>query len=162
DRRQHVLQIVRPLQRDLAERHDFAGGGLVPVSNLAGFDERTPFYFPFPAEPDFLPRGALRKPRRSRIISIEHREVAGRLVLKNPRFGIHVSLEIAVTVEMIGSDVEHHADLWVKAINRPQLKAGDLQNYPTVRRGFLHHGDSGSSDVAAHQSLDATRRNHLA
>src|SRR5437588_164487 len=151
DSGKHVLHVMRTLEWDLGDRHDFPFAIAVAEENADITRECALLYLSLAAEPENLRLGPLRHRHASRIVGVEHREIIPRLVLEDTRLGRHVDFESAVPVEVIGRDVEHDCHLGVKGVNGFKLKAGDFKNYDRLRLGPGHQRYGRSSDISAHQ-----------
>src|SRR5260370_17045002 len=54
-----------------------------------------------------------------------------------------------VAVEMVGRDVQGHADLRAKAADGFELEAGKLEHVPLLRPRRIDHGGNRGTDIAA-------------
>ena len=50
----------------------------------------------------------------------------------DPGLRRHVGFERAVTIQVVGLDVEHHGNMRAKAVHGFKLKAGKLEDIPCV------------------------------
>src|ERR1051326_2910907 len=115
--RQNILDVVQTLQRDLGGEHDFLNSIWAAEEESSILQEGSLIDFLFPAEPEHLRLGAIRKLRASRIVEIQHGKVVRLLVLKDARFGVGVGFESTMAIEMVRSDVENDRDFWPEGLD---------------------------------------------
>ena len=60
------------------------------------------------------------------IIRVQDRHVALELIFEHAHFGVGVFFECSVAVEVIGSEIQQHADFRAKRVDCFQLKAADF------------------------------------
>src|SRR5271157_956419 len=151
--RQHVLNVVRALQRDLADRHDLALGPPIAPDNALPANESSALHLPQATEPGHRSLGFRSHRDARRIVCIQYREIVSRLVLENAGLRGGVVLKCVVPVEMIWGDVEDNRNLRMEALDGFQLEAANLQHNPGVVGGSLDEADRWSANVAPHQRL---------
>ena len=158
---QHVLQVVRALQRHLRHRHNFPFA--VPISkvNLRSAHQRSFFNLLFPAEPEQLRAATIRQSGRGRIVGIEHGKIIGPLILKDARFSVHVIRKSLVAIEMVGRDVQNHRDPGTKFDDRFQLEARYFQHNPGRGPALIHKTDGRITDIPANQRGELSGSNNL-
>ena len=156
NRRQHVFQIVRPLQRNLRNGDHFALLIAVAKHDAATANKRPSLHFLLPAEPEHLSAGSGGHGHTGWIVGIQDDKVTGILVLEDPRFRGGVGLERAVTIQMVRSNVQHDRNLRVESLNRLQLKARHFEHGHCVRVGAVGKRNRGCTDVAAHEGGNAS------
>ena len=78
------------------------------------------------------------------------------MVFKDARLGINVGFEGAMSVQMIGSDVQHHSDFGMEGLDGFKLKAGNFEYGNGVRRCCFYQRNSGRSDVAPDYRAETT------
>src|SRR5215469_18163264 len=110
----------------------------------------------FAAEPEQLRLGSSRDLQAGGIVSVQHGKVARLLVQENPRLCVHILLKGAMTIKMVGSNVQHHGNSGPKALNGFQLEAGDLEHRDRLRVGFLDERDCWRADIASNQGGKST------
>ncbi len=125
----------------------------VAENNLVVAEERAGGHSFLAAEPENfgLGRHALGD---FRIVGVEQRDVLFELIFKHTHFGAGVFLESYVAVEMIGREIQEHANFRAKGIDGFELKAADFgDGYAGVDRGF-DQGQQRRADIAADQCGD--------
>ncbi len=111
DCRQHVLHVVRALQRNLLGRHDLALAMLVAPDYVPSADECPARDLLQPAEPVHAGFGYRSHLNARLVVGIQNGEIVRALVLENAGLGGGVVLKRVVPVEMIGRDIQHHRNL---------------------------------------------------
>ena len=160
DSGQHILDIVRALERNSGERHD-----LLDRRRLWPRDRRRSHPQAMrPARPDARLRTSRpwrwrgRRPRRRgycrRSAPRSRSHSARRRCAPWPR----IVLEAAVAVEMVGRDVEDDGDVGMELDGAFKLEAGDLEDRPGVGSAFVDEPDDGHADVAADEGGKAGSR----
>ena len=86
-----------------------------------------------------------------RIIGVQHGHVALQLVFEHAHFGVGVFFECSVAVEMVGSEIQQHADFRAELVNRFQLKAADFSDRHGRVGGPFHQREQRRADIAADQ-----------
>ncbi len=119
--RQHIFQIVRAFQGHFRKRHDLAFATPVPEIDMRTPSKGTFFNLLLSAKPVQLRACTIRQSSGRRIIRVEDGEVIRTLILKDPRFGVHVIRKSLVTIEMVRRDVQNHRDSRTKFNDRFQL-----------------------------------------
>ena len=130
-------------------------------TNLSIADERTCFVagqLLLAREPEQTSPGARLESSTARIVEIQHRVVGRSLVLEYANFGGSIFLHAAVTIEMIGGDIQHHCDMRMKSLDSLKLKALYLDYVDSFGGRIIDQQDNWSPDVASNQgSLTGTR-----
>jgi hypothetical protein len=100
----------------------------------------------FPAEPvDVWLRWRQRRGRR--IIGVEHRAVCFRLILENACFGSAICFQRVVPVQVVGCEIQEHADVGAKRFDQLQLKTAQLHNRDSAVAALFHARNQGSADI---------------
>src|SRR5579864_5750873 len=123
DRSQDILHVMRALEGDVRYRQHvplFLG---ITKDDHAVANPRAQRNFLLTAKPEYLRPSPRSQSRTGRIVQIEHREVAGLLVLEDARLGVDVGVERAMAVEMVRRDIEHDRNFGPKGLDGLQLKA---------------------------------------
>src|SRR6267378_4213149 len=121
---ENVLEVVRALQLNVAHGHDRRLDSVGAEDNLPFLNESPVFHGLLTAEPiDRGPEPGLQF-HAGGVIGIEQSEIAGLLVLEDSRLGIHIDLESAMPVEMVGSDIENRGHPRPELFHGFKLKAG--------------------------------------
>ena len=144
---QNVFDVVRAGQGNIAEFEDRFLHTFVAKQNVAFLRESALGHTLLPAEPIHL-RLCGGIGRCARVIRIQHRAVRFRLVLENSRLGGTVTLECVMAVQMIGREIQEHADVWLELFDKLQLKAAEFRNSDGVFIGLFDAGNQGRADVA--------------
>ena len=97
-----------------------------------------------------------------RVVGVDDRPVASRLVLEDARLRGGVRLERRVAVEVIRREVEPDRHLRVEAHDALELEARDLGHEDAPRRGSLDQADQRRADVAADAGVEARGAQHAA
>src|SRR5262249_18694262 len=160
--RQHVFPVVRTFERDFADQPDLALAVGVAKQDLAVANPRALLHFLLAAEPEHLRPRAFAERVAGRVILVQNGEVVGLLVFEDPGFRVHVGLEGAVAIQMVGSNVQNDCDFWPKSLNGFELEAGNFQDDDRVLPGFGDQRDRWRSDVAANGDRQASGREDLA
>ncbi len=160
--RQHIFEIMRALQSDLAARHHRPLAALIAEDNLAAADKRATLHFPLAAEPIDTGPQAGGEPGDRLVIGIQYREIGSPLIFEDARLGREIVRHAAVAIEVVRRKVQNGGDARAEALDRLQLKAGNLEHHPGIGRGLLDKTNCGGADVAAHQGFRAAGRDHLA
>src|ERR1700728_3799683 len=111
--------------------------------------------------PDLLRRASHQHAHASRIILVQHREVAFLLVLKHPRLRIYVSLKRPMPIQMVRRNVQYHRDLGSERLNGLQLKARDFQHNHALRLRPLRQRNRRSANVSADECRQPSRSQNL-
>jgi len=77
------------------------------------------------------------------------------LVLEEPRLRPDVLLERDVPVEVIGGQVQHHADVGAKCLDGLELKTAHLRHRDRQIAGGFHARKQRRADVATHEHRNA-------
>ncbi len=109
--------------------------------------ERTLGHALLPAEPVHV-RLRGRKRRGRRIIRIQHRAIGFALILEDARFGTAIRLQRVMAVQMVGCEIQEHADVGAERFNQLQLKTAQLRDCDGVVAGLLHACDQGRADIS--------------
>ena len=99
-----------------------------------------------------------RQRQRLRIVGVDHRPVVWSLVRENPRLRGAVHVHRAVTIEMVGRQVQQHGNPRMKRVRRLELKAADLDDVKRLRRRCRDLRAQRRADVSADERLAARRR----
>src|SRR5579884_1242567 len=153
DGREDIFQIVRTLEANLTDGHDFHVISFGPPEDFAVTHEGALVHFFLAAEPEFLRFADRPQLHAGGVVRVENSEVAGSLVLKNPRLGRDVGLKRVVAVEVVGRDVQDYGYFSVEGINGFELEARDFEHDIGVVGGFGNERDRRCTDVAAHKRL---------
>ena len=113
-------------------------------------------------KPDDLAPRARREPAHELIAAVEHGEVLWRGELDRSGLQIHVALERPVALEVVRRDVEDHADVQARLLDRLQLEARELEHDPVLGRDLVHAVEHRVANVAADDHGATTCRQHLA
>ena len=133
DSRQHVLDVVRALQRDFSDTGMMACSLLrIAPDDAVAANECTVLDLALTAEPVHGGLGFVGHRNAGGVVGVQNREVGGGLVLEDASLGCGVVFERMVAVEMIGRDVQHYGDLGAKGLDGLQLKAADLEDNPGI------------------------------
>src|SRR5207244_3555190 len=68
--------------------------------------------------------------------------------VEDPGLGGAITLERMMAVEMIGREVQEHADIGTKLFDQLQLKTAELRNGDGLVTGLFHVGNQGRANVA--------------
>ena len=100
---------------------------------------------------------------RDRAESARHdRRVVGALMLEHPQLGVRVRIERAVAVEVIGLEVEEHADARLQRVHVLELKGRELADDPRVGRDVSDERRERPPDVACDLDGRVGRAKHRA
>src|SRR5690348_3534587 len=88
---------------------------------------------------------------RCRVVGIQHSKVTDSLVFEDARLGGGISVHGAVPVEMIGSQVQEHADVGTEGIDEFELEAAEFHYRPGAFRGGVGAGNQRRADVSGEQ-----------
>ena len=83
------------------------------------------------------------------------------LKLEHAQLGGRVGLERAMAVEVVGLEIEEHADMRAKRLDILELKGRELADDPGLGRDRPHQGREWSADVACHLDLPVVRAKDL-
>ena len=100
-------------------------------------------------EPDDLGAGALRDSADRLVAPVQNGEIVCAGELDGAGLEVDVALEGAVAVEVIGRDVEDHAYVQARALDRLELKARQLQHDPVSWGDLIDAVEHRVADVAA-------------
>ena len=87
------------------------------------------------------------------VVEIYHREIFIILIFENAKFRRCVGIEISVTIQVVGCDIEYDRHLGLKTIHGFELEAGKLHHRVSVVRNFTGDSDKGVSDIPAYPGL---------
>ena len=125
-------------------------------NNLIVEKESTLGHSLLPAEP--INVGARRHAARYfRIVGVQDRSVALELILEHAHLRGRVLLKRRVPVEMIGSEIQQHADFRPECFDRLELEAADLGYRDGVSVEASTQREQRSSNVAADQRRNVGR-----
>ena len=105
-------------------------------------------------------RAAARQLQHRRIVGVDHRPVAGVLVLEDPRLRRRVRLDARMPIEVIGREVQHHRDPRMERVDLLELKAARLDDVQRVGRRAADLRAQRRADVAADRHLESGRFEH--
>ncbi len=100
-------------------------------------------------EPHHVCLSAQRHLTYNAVAAVQDREIVCAGELDRFRLEVGVSLEGAVAVEVVGRDVQDHADVEARSLHRLELEAGQLEHDPVPRRHLVQAVENGVADVAA-------------
>jgi hypothetical protein len=83
------------------------------------------------------------------------------LKLEHTQLGGRVGLEGAMAVEVVGLEIEQHADMRAKRLDILELEGRELADDPGLWRDRPHKGCQRSADVACHLDLPVVRAKDL-
>jgi len=96
----------------------------------------------------------------SLVATVQNREIVAAGELDRARLDVDVPLERAVAVQVVRSEVEDHADMEARPVNRLQLEARKLEHHPVPGRDLFQAVEHRVADVAAHDDRPVARREH--
>src|SRR5208337_1734668 len=138
DRRENILDVVRPLQRDLRYRQDFMLATGVTEEDAAFPRVGSRIHFLLAAEPEDLGASSGRQFRTGAVVGVEHSKIRWLLVLENTGLGAGIGSEREMPVQVIGRDVEHNRDVRTECLDGLKLEAGDFQNGDRIPLSALY------------------------
>src|SRR6202521_1321548 len=144
--RKDVFDVVSPRQGNLLETQYRLFFAVMAKHNFVFLHERTLHHTLLPAETVHM-RLSLRQGGGCRISRVQHRAVRFRLVLEDSRFGPAILFERVMPVQVVGREIQKHADVRAKCFNQLQLKAAQLHHSDGVGAGLLHSRNQGSADI---------------
>ena len=97
-----------------------------------------------------------------RVVSIQDRKVGWLLILKNAGFCIDIGTESPVTVKVVWGHVENNCDFGMEALDRLELKAGDLQHHGGFGCRTFNQRNGRRADVSANYSRTSGRGDNFA
>ena len=100
--------------------------------------------------------------RDPRVVVVEHRDVVGLLTGEHPELGLGVRLQRAVPIEMVGRDVEQHADAGSQLVDVLELEARQLAHDPRALAQLTNEARDGVADVAGHRARNSSGLEHRA
>ena len=96
------------------------------------------------------------------VFGVQHQAVLRGLLGKDALLDAGIVFKAAVTVQMIGRDVEYHGDRGVELLSGFKLEAGDLENRPCLAGAGVDKSHDRDADVAANQRGQAGSREDFA
>lgn len=144
---ENIFEIVIAGERDVfAMKNDFFGAVLAEDDFFAAQEGALRNALP-EAEPKHF--GLCRRVRSGGgIVGVENGEVVGGLIFKDARFGGAISRERAMTIEVIGSEIEKETDVGSENIDEFELEAAEFGDGDGLVRGFADDGDERRADIA--------------
>src|SRR5277367_4520957 len=145
---QNIFDVVLAAKLNIAEAGEFHFRALVPENDLVVAEERAGGDSFLAAEPENfgLGRHAFRD---FRVVRVQQGDVFFELIFEHAHFGVRIFLEGEVAIEMIGSQIQEHADFGAKRIDGFELKAADFgDGHGDIDRGFDQRQQR-RADVAA-------------
>ncbi len=86
-----------------------------------------------------------------RIVGVYNQGVHGGLLGKDALLSSAIVFKAAVTIQVVGSDVENHGDGGMKLLCGFELEAGNLEDRPAFVCAGVDQGHDRNADVAANQ-----------
>ena len=136
-------------------------GGGQRVLEVVPSGQRHRRHRPVLIEPDDVAARARREGAHCLVATVQHREIVGARELDGARLEVDISLERAVAVEMIRRDVEDHAEVKSRLLDRLELKARQLEDNPVARCDLVEAVEDRVADVAADDHRPVARGEHV-
>ena len=150
-RGQDILHVVLAAQTDLGQRQHRLHVTVELGDDEAVAHEHPVVEHPLTAEPEHVRPRARRQRRRRRVVGVQHGAVGRRLVQEDPCLRVGVAREVAVTVEVVGREVEHRRHPWLERLDRLELERRDLGHHEAVDGERERVGGQRRPDVATDQ-----------
>ena len=161
---QHILDVVRALERNSAERHycfrsRILGGAIDHIPLLQPGTLANRVLNGKPINPGCRAFGCF---FAGSVVGVQHQAILCRLRGKDALLGSNVVFKAAVTVEMIRRDVENHGNVGMKLLGGFKLEAGDFEDRPGFVGAVVDERHNRNADVAADQRGQTASREDFA
>src|ERR1035437_10192738 len=152
-RGQHILHVVRALKWNSAQRHYLFRGRI-----FSGAVDYIPLFEPGSLRDGMLNREPENPGHRARggffaggVVGVQHQAVLEGLRGKDALFNRAIVFKAAMTVQVVGGDVENDGDGGMELLGGFELEAGDLKDRPGFVGAGVEQGHDRDADVAANQ-----------